>query len=174
MNEWLTRASRTQLGLIMGLFCGAGAAFGVAVLGGQGWSAAVPGAVGAAIGGGLVGATLMHGQLRRQAEAVGVLGGRARRAAGRASLRGPVPEDPETRAAAYALVEHALAERRRNRVPSVVGAVVLLAMTVYLAVQASPWWWVGVAVLAGLLAYGWFVLPRRLRRRAELLDPDAG
>ena len=42
---------------------------------------------------------------------------------------------------------------------------------VNLAVQASPWWWVGVAVSVGLLAHGWFLAPARLRRRAEVLRP---
>ncbi|WP_170182277.1 hypothetical protein [Blastococcus colisei] len=48
-------------------------------------------------------------------------------------------------------------------------ALFVLGVLVNLAVQASPWWWLGVAVDAGLLAHGWFVHPRRLRRRADLL-----
>ncbi|WP_324274874.1 hypothetical protein [Blastococcus brunescens] len=171
VNDWLTRAPRWQLGLVMGLCCGLGTGFGIAVIAGDGWADAVPGLVGAGVGGFIVGATLLHGQIRRRTEAVAGLPAADRRAAERAFLRGPVPEDPETRAAAYALTQNALAEQRRRRVVGVVGSLVIVAMLVNLAVQASPWWWVGVAATLGLLVYGWFVLPRRLRRRADLLRP---
>lgn len=166
-------APRWQVALVMGLSCGLGAGLLLAVVG-EGWSGALPGAVGAALGGGLVGATLLRGQVRRRAEAVAGLPAPDRRVAGRASLRGAVPEDPETRAAAYALTQQALAEHRRRRVLGIVGSLVMLAMLVNLAVQASPWWWLGVAGAVALLVHGWLVLPGRLRRRAELLRPSVG
>ncbi|NEK85864.1 hypothetical protein GCU60_08825 [Blastococcus saxobsidens] len=174
MNEWLAGASRAQLALVMGLFCGIGGALGVVVIAGEGWAGALPAAIGAGLGGGLIGATLLHGQLRRRAEALGPLPAATRRAAERASLRGPVPEDPGTRAAAHALARTALAEHRRRRVVGIVSALFVLAMLVFLAVQASPWWWAGVAAAIGLLVHGWVVLPRRLERRAELLQPSSG
>ncbi|WP_158544834.1 hypothetical protein [Blastococcus sp. TF02-09] len=51
------------------------------------------------------------------------------------------------------------------------GSLVFLGLLVRLALESSPWWWVGVAVVLAGLAYGRLVLPRRLRRRAELLRP---
>jgi len=169
----MARAPRWQLALVMGLTCGTGAGLLLAVVG-EGWSGALPGAAGAALGGGLMGATLLRGQVRRRAQAVAGLPVPDRRAAGRASLRGPVPEDPGTRAAAYALAQQGLAEHRRRRVLGIVGSLVVLAMLVNLAVQTSPWWWLGVAGTVGLLVHGWLVLPGRLRRRADLLRPSAG
>lgn len=174
MNEWLARASRWQLGLLMGLSCGSGTAVVLGVLGGEGWTQALAGAIGAAVGGAGIGATLLHGQARRRADAVAGLPAPARRTASRAAFRGPVPEDPEARGAAYALTQQALAEHRRRRVVGVLGAVVILAMLVNLAVQGSAWWWLVVAGTLGLLVHGWFVLPGRLRSRAELLNPGAG
>ena len=171
MNEWLARASRWQLGVIMGLSCGLIAGLLVGVVFGDGWSGALPAGIGTAVGGLILGTTIVHGQLQRQAEAVGVLSGPVRRSAGRASLWGPVPEDPATRAAAYALTQHALAEQRRGRVFGVVNTLVVVAVLVVLAIQASPWWWIAVALGVGLPVFGGFVLPRRLRRRAELLRP---
>ena len=173
MNEWIARASRGQLALVMGLCCGIGAGLGVAVVGGEGWAGALPAAIGTGLGGGLVGGTLLHRQAGRRTEALGQLPVPARRAAERASLRGPVPEHPETRAAASALARTALAEHRRRRVLGVVSALFILAMLVNLAVQASPWWWIGVAATGGLLVHGWFVFPRQLRRRVELLQPSS-
>lgn len=170
----MARASRWQLALLMGLCSGAGTAAGVALAGDPGWSVMLPVAA-AAVGGGLIGATVLHPKVRRQTEAVGVLPTPVRRAAGRASLGGAVPRDADTRAAALALAQHALAERRRGRVVGVVGSLVMVAFLVNAAIQASPWWWIGVALAAGGLGYGWLVLPRRLRRRIELLreEPSA-
>src|SRR5688572_6357374 len=99
-------------------------------------------AVGAGVGGAIVGSSVMYGQIRRQVEAVGVLSGSRRRAVGRASLWGPVPEGPETRAVAAKLAEHALVERQRRRGFGVVSALVVLAMVVNLAIRPSPWWWI--------------------------------
>lgn len=167
----MARASRWQIGLLFGLVCGLGA--GLTLLG-AGWTDALTAALATGLGGAVLGATLVHGQIRRQTESVGVLPPRVRRSAGRASLWGPVPEDPETRASALALARHSLAERERSRVLGVVSALVIAAMLVNLALRASPWWWVAVAAHVGLFAYAFLVLPRRLRRRIELLQEPAG
>jgi ABC-type dipeptide/oligopeptide/nickel transport system permease subunit len=45
-------------------------------------------------------------------------------------------------------------------------------MVVNLAIRASPWWWIGVAAVVALTVHGFFFLPRRLRRRMELLRAD--
>lgn len=169
MNAWLARATRWQLGVSFGLLCGLGTGVLVASLGRDGWAGFLPAALGAGIAGGLFGATVLRGQVRRQVDAVGVLPAPARRAAGRASLGGAVPDDPDARAAAYALARHALGEQRRHRVLGVLGSLVIVGLLVRLALGSSPWWWVGVAVVCAGTAYGQLVLPRRLRRRADLL-----
>jgi hypothetical protein len=87
---------------------------------------------------------------------------------------GLVPEDPEARRVAYDLAIFALAERQRRRSALSLAGALLLAAGVHLAAVASPWWWLSGAFCAGLLVYGWFVLPARLERRAELLRPPEG
>ena len=167
----MARASRWQWALVMGLCCGGGAGVGTALAADPGWSGLLP--VGAAaVGGGLVGATVVHGKVRRQTEAVGVLPTPVRRAAGRASLWGAVPRDARTRAAALALAQHTLAEQRRGRVVGVAGSLVFVAFLVNAAIQASPEWWIGVVLAIGGLGYGWLVLPGRLCRRIELLREE--
>ncbi len=171
MNAWLERATRWQLGVSFGLLCGLGTGVLVASLGRDGWAGFLPAALGAGIAGGLFGATVLRAQVRRQVEAVGVLPAAARRAAGRASLGGAVPDDPDARAAAYALTQQALEEQGRHRLVGVLGSLVVLGLLVRLALWGSPWWWVGVAVVGPGVVYGRLLLPRRLRRRAELLRP---
>lgn len=171
MNAWLARATRWQLGVSFGLLCGLGTGVLVASMGHDGWAGFLPAALGAGIAGGLFGATVLRAQVRRQVEAVGVLPARARRAAGRASMGGAVPDDPDTRAAAYALARHALEEQGRHRLLGVLGSLVIVGMLVRLALAGSPWWWVGVVVVGAGFVYGRFVLPKRLRRRAALLRP---
>lgn len=168
----MARASRGQHALVMGLAMGAGAAIGVAARG-LGLAAVLATAIVSAAGGAVIGGTLLHGKIRRETAAVGVLRGPVRRSAGRAALWGRVPENPETRAAAHSLAEHVLSEHRRTRVVGVVSGLFATLLLVVAAVLASPWWWIGAAVVAGLVAYGQFVLPARLRRRVELLRTPA-
>jgi hypothetical protein len=172
VNEWLARASRGQLALFVGLLSALSAGVVVGLIFQRGWSGAGMVAVSAGIGGAILGSSMVYGLIRREVEAVGVLSGSRRRAVARASLWGAVPEDPETRAVAAKLAEHALAERQRRRGLGVVSSLVVLAMVVNLAVRASPWWWIGVAGVVALTVHGLFFLPRRLRRRMELLRAD--
>jgi hypothetical protein len=166
----MARASRGQLGLVMGLLAGTGGAVGAGLGAGEGWSGALSAGIGTGVGCAILGATLVHGLIRRRTEAVGELPAPVRRAAGRASLRGPVPEDPVTRTAALALAENAQAEQGRRAAFALVGSLIVVAMLVNLAVQRSPWWWVGVLLAVAGIAFGHLVLPRQLRRRIDLLS----
>jgi hypothetical protein len=171
VNEWMARASRWQLGVAFGLLCGLLTGLLWATLGGAGWTGFLSGAIGTGIAGGPVGATLLRAQVRGRTEAIGVHPPAVRRAAGRAALGGAVPDDPDTRAAAYAMTQQGLEDQQRHRLLGLLGSLVFLGLIVRLALTSSPWWWVGVAVVLAGLAYGQLVLPRRLRRRAELLRP---
>jgi hypothetical protein len=86
-------------------------------------------------------------------------------------VRGPVPQEPEVRAAARDLALAHLAQYDRQRVwgPLVYGAFALLSL--FLAVADSPWFWLGV-VLGVVAAVGHLRTRSRLRRRADLLRPD--
>lgn len=107
-------------------------------------------------------------QRRRTAAAAGSLPDRDLRVAGRAVMRGPVPQDTETRQAAERLAIHQLKEFSRFRW---LGLCVFAAFTLlsgYLALTSSPSWWAATAVFAvfeGLYLF----LPRHLRRRVDLL-----
>lgn len=89
----------------------------------------------------------------------------------RASWRGPVPQDPEVRAAARDLVLAQLAQydKQRRWGPLAFGFFALLSL--YLAITESPWFWLGVVGWT-LAAAGHLWMRNRLRRRAELLRPD--
>jgi hypothetical protein len=92
--------------------------------------------------------------------------------ASRAVLRGPVPIDPELRATTHRLATHRLAQLERWRVFTTVVFVLAVIGEAFAAVAISPWFWLAVAFFAGMLTYSVW-LPARLRRRIELLGPDA-
>ena len=133
-------------------------------------TALVGGLLGGLVFGVLMG-PLLRAQFDRQRQAVGVLDERVRRPAGRASLWGPAPEDPEVRAAALRVAEHGLAEQERRSVWTRVLLVLFLALEVWQAIVSSPWFWIPAAFFAALLASS-LLLPRRLRRRIALLRAD--
>jgi hypothetical protein len=90
----------------------------------------------------------------------------------RAAFRGPVPADPEARRVAYDLARHQLDELRRRRAFALVTFGFFTALSVVLALTDDPWFWLIALMFAGFL--GWAVwLPGHLRRRIELLRPDA-
>jgi H+/gluconate symporter-like permease len=92
------------------------------------------------------------------------------RAVLRAAARGPVPVDPEIRAAALALATHQLAGALRFRRP-VAGLLGLLAVLESAAALAyTPWLWVGAALFLAILVFQ-LRQPARLRRRIQELAP---
>ncbi|WP_040338787.1 hypothetical protein [Candidatus Blastococcus massiliensis] len=88
----------------------------------------------------------------------------------RAASGGPVPEDPDERAAAYDLAlehQHAL-DRQRYWAPAVFVATALLAAGV--ALTGATWVWGTVPLwLAGAIGHPY--LRAQARRRAALLGP---
>ena len=106
-----------------------------------------------------------HARIRA---ATGPLPDSTRREASRATWRGPVPQDPQTRAAALRLAEHQRDELVRHRVANLAVFAFFLALGLLLAITRSPWWLLTSGLWAFLLAttHWW---PRRLERRLALL-----
>ncbi|MQA33573.1 hypothetical protein [Modestobacter roseus] len=95
----------------------------------------------------------------------------AARTADRASRRGPVPTDPRVRVAAVRLLD---GRRAATSAQLVVGALAFTLATgcaVLLALNDTPWWWLG-AVGFGAAAVAWCFEPARLRRRRARLTDD--
>ena len=90
----------------------------------------------------------------------------------RASRRGPVPDDPATRAAAAGFtrdqLEQLMSQRSKNL--TVIGVLGLLELV--LAVTSSPWWWLLVLVWAWLFV-AQLRQPQNLRRRLAQLNAAA-
>jgi len=86
-----------------------------------------------------------------------------------AASRGPVPADPEIRAAAVRIAAHELAEvTRHRRFRILIGGVMLIA-TVGAAQAGSLWALLYAACAAAVLYFQWHQ-PRQLRRRIDLLS----
>ncbi|MFI5706661.1 hypothetical protein [Kribbella sp. NPDC051620] len=129
----------------------------------------------AAVSGLLIAAPLtwsLKQRWRLQDRAMGDAPVDVRRAAAKAAWKGPVPADPEVRAAALRLAEEHLAKTRKARVLVFVGVGLVLISAVASAVTGSPWRLLFVALYVPLLVT---VLraPGRLRRRiAQLSEPE--
>jgi hypothetical protein len=129
--------------------------------------------IGAVIAGCFFGAVmgpLVARERDRLAAQVGPLPKDTRRAIGRASERGPVPADPEVRAAAYRLVLHRIDQQRRLRTLTILGFGALAVTSVAGAVTSAARWEIPAA-LTVLLAVSTVYQHRSLRRRAALLRP---
>jgi hypothetical protein len=87
------------------------------------------------------------------------------RLAGRATVRGPIPTDPELRRTAAAIAAYRLAELRRQwwAAPMFLA---LIALATVQAFTSSPWW-----ALAALGFAGFLVLHRWTARRLRLRQP---
>jgi Flp pilus assembly protein TadB len=163
----LLNAPRWVLSLMAGVWFGAFMTIW-GVLQGDRWQAAL---IGGAVGGLIFGAVMgpfAHRMYARQRQAVGTTSRDVERAAGRASWRGPVPDDPEVRAVALKLIDHQLGELRRRRTLTLVSFASFSALYVVIALAWSPWWWLAAAFFAVMLAMT-VGLPGHLRRRADLL-----
>lgn len=172
MNRWLLRAPLWALATA----CGVPIAVFLALLlrygRHQSWTQALVAAVICGMVGGLFTAWSSRRQMVRARAAIGDAPDSVRdRVASRPTVRGAVPADPEERAATLRLIDSQIAELRRRRVGTFTLIPAAMALFAWFAVARSPWWWLGVAVLAVS-----FVLvlraPAMLERRAELLRGD--
>jgi hypothetical protein len=88
----------------------------------------------------------------------------------RAARRGPVPADPELRAASLRLNRHDAARARLGAWTTLPFAVLMIAAAVFKPDGRPVWSVLAVLVLAGV-GYQW-ISSRRLDQRAELLTVD--
>ncbi len=89
-----------------------------------------------------------------------------------AASAGPMPTDPQIRAAAHRLAVHRLERDRSGRPAFIACAVVFTALSLLSAVLESPRSAALAVVWVVLVVYVGWVLPRRQERRIALLDPD--
>jgi hypothetical protein len=123
--------------------------------------------VGVAFGGGM--AFSLDKQRREVRAAVGGLPANKLRAARRAAHRGPVPTDPEIRAAARRIATQELDRHLRVRKVVIVWPALVVVSSVGAAVTGSPWQLL-YALGAGVLLIGQWYWPQRIRLRIELLS----
>jgi hypothetical protein len=139
----------------------------------EGWTEAL-------VSGGLLGlffGAVMGPVLHRQNRGVREVAARSpeglSRQVRRAASRGPVPAEPEVRRAAHELALAQLEPMERQRAWGPPFFLLMAALAVGLAVTGTGWWWAGAALFAAMAAGHRYQLVR-LRRRAALLEPDAG
>lgn len=132
-------------------------------------SSAVGGLVSGVIFGAVMGPVTAR-QAHRQRSAIGDIAPHQISALLRASWRGPVPVDPELRAAALRAATHQLDATLRQRT---FGTVLFAALTVasIVFVADSPWWLLATGIFLALLAGQWLT-PRTIRHRIKLLTPS--
>jgi hypothetical protein len=140
---------------------------------GTNWSTAL---VGGGLGGlvfGAIVAPVQRRQVRRLRETTGDMPDAAIRSAVRASLRGPVPPDPEIRAAAGRVGTRQAELMTRHRVWAVPFFALMAGLAGWLALMGELWLWAGAAFFVGLGVF-LLVAPGRYRRRAALLESSEG
>jgi hypothetical protein len=90
-----------------------------------------------------------------------------------AASGGPVPADPEIRAAATRIASHELVQATRHRTFHILAASCMLIGTVGAATAGSLWAFL-YAFAAGAILYFHGYRPRQLKRRIELLRAGHG
>ena len=161
-------APRWVLGVVVALPVAAAVLFMTRARDDASWTSALIQGVVVGVVVGMFMGPFLHRQNRRTREAIGDVPDAVRRSAGRASLWGPVPEDPAVRQTALRFAEHALAQTKRRPLFAWIAGAVFVAASVYLALTQSPFWWAATAFWVAMLVFS-VVLRPRLRRRIELL-----
>jgi Flp pilus assembly protein TadB len=170
MRAYLSKAPRWIMAVSIGLPFGIMMGIYIKIDGPTSWMGAVVGGLVAGVFFGAVMAFSIDKRLRAMRAAVGDLPAGEAKAARRAADRGPIPTDPEIRAAAVRIATQQLDLLRpvlRRRF--IVGMVLLLTFSVVGAVIESPWYLLYALVPALFLTSQWY-LPRRIRRRIRLLS----
>jgi hypothetical protein len=111
---------------------------------------------------------------RERAELEGDLPADKVQLARRAAERGPVPTDPEIRAAALRIASHGLTTSSRYPGPRLTTAIgVVMAIATIRAAMSGSWWAPLYALSASAMLYSGLYRPKQLRRRIDLLAaPD--
>jgi hypothetical protein len=165
VRTWLLDQPRWKRAVVLGTTFGAFMTLYMGLTQDVSWVAAVLGGV---VAGALFGPIMSQTMFPQEPElrrVVGAARAAGRRQVSRATWRGPVPGDPDVRAAASAVIAYQLPilERQRRWAPLFYLFMILVALT------ESPWYWAAAAFFAAVLVVQ-LVLPGHLRRRAELLD----
>ena len=168
----IRRATWVSAVLIGGVF---GAAFGAFIkLDGESWTEAVIAAVVTGIPFGVAMGRWGNKWLRDLEAAEGDLPADKAELANRAAWKGPIPEDPEVRAAAIRIARQYLRPYSgRFRRLSIILMVLLLIGCVVGAVTETPMVLLSAALPVAFLYVQWSQ-PRHLRRRIKLLSEYAG
>lgn len=111
-------------------------------------------------------------RLRWENRALGDVSKDVRRQALRAAWKGPVPADPEVRAAAISVAQEQLRQARRARPILIIVAACGLVAAVGSAVVGSAWQLLTAAPHLFLLA-AFFLSPKRLHNRLALLSESS-
>jgi hypothetical protein len=85
----------------------------------------------------------------------------------RASLKGPVPQDIETREATARLIQYRLKRISRTRGSTLLVFGLLTLLAIYLAVQSGPIWLLAVVLFASFVPLTYWQT-NRIRQRARL------
>lgn len=92
------------------------------------------------------------------------------KSAHRAAERGPIPEDPEVRAAALRIATHHLQQLQQTpRLVAIGMPIVLLIVSAIGSMTDSPWYLI-LAVVPVFILVSQLTLPKRIQRRIELLS----
>ena len=167
LRQRLLTAPRWVIGLVTGIPFGVIMGAETGLRHGRWTDALIEGAI-AGVFYGAVMALFMHRRFGRYREAMGDVPRRNVRRAAREARKGRVPEDPEARRAASRILDLQLTELRRQRRWAPAFFLLIAALSAFLAVADTPWWWVTVPCWLVLLAM-YLVLPQRLERRLDLL-----
>jgi hypothetical protein len=174
VNRWLLRAPLWAVAAVCGIPIAVFLALLLRYGRHQSWMQALIAAVICGVAGGLLTASSSRRQMAGSRTAIGDAPDSVRdRVASRPTARGPVPADPEERAATLRLLDSQIAELRRRRVGTFALFPAAMALFAWFALARSPWWWLLVALLAASLV---LVLraPAMLERRAERLRQASG
>jgi hypothetical protein len=171
MRDYMSGAPKWVVAVIAGTFFGTGV--GIFIKSdGSSWTETIIGALVLGVAFGIPAAFWFDKERRESCAAEGDLPTDKLKSAHRAAERGPIPEDPEVRAAALRIATHHLQQiQYAPRLVAIGWPVLLLIITVIGSVTDSPWHLI-FAVVPVFILVGQVSLPTRTRRRIELLsDP---
>jgi len=171
MRGYMSGAPKWVVAVIAGTFFGTG--MGISIKSDDSsWTETIISALVLGVAFGIPAAFWFDKQRRQTRAAQGDLPTDKLKSAHHAAERGPIPEDPEVRAAALRIATHHLQQlQQAARLVAIGWPVAFLIVIVIGSVTDSPWYLIfAVAPIFMLVAQ--LSLPRRARRRIELLsDP---